>query len=273
MNYFVSYRLLIPTVKTIRFVLCLSLLLSCSPLLHAQVEEADSLATVVEAPPVEYNDDYGEKIGTLSEQSPPEFRQVPDSTIRDLKSRKEFAYANDPSFWKEPEVEMSATNRKGFWDYFYDLFSSKYTKIFAYGILIAFFLFIMYRIVVVNKLFLFYSSKKAKTEEADGDADITDSNLDDKIKQAIAAGEHRMAVRYMYLKALSQLNEKNWIRYHADGTNYEYVSQMSGRKLASEFSSLTRVYDYMWYGEFTVTDEQFDIIHKNFSHFYNAVNS
>ncbi len=44
----------------------------------------------------------------------------------------------------------------------------------------------------------------------------------------------------MYLKALQLLNERQWIRYHADGTNYEYVNQMSGHKLASEFSFLTR---------------------------------
>lgn len=143
----------------------------------------------------------------------------------------------------------------------------------AYFILIAFFIFIIYRIIVVNKLYLFYNSKKAKVLDEGEVTDLHDINLDEKIQQALAASDHRMAVRYMYLKALKLLNEKQWISYHADGTNHEYVSQMSGRKLASEFGFLTRIYDYVWYGEFAVTREQFDIVHNNFSHFYNAVKS
>jgi hypothetical protein len=274
MNYFASYRLLLPTVKTFRFVLCLAALLFGTTLVHAQDDEPVVVDTVV-APHVEFNDDNGLRIGTLPEQEP-EFRQVPDSTIRSLQKQKEFAYANDPKSWeREPVEEIKAEPKgKSFWDHFYSFFSVTTIRRFTYGLLIAFFVFIIYRVIVVNKLFLFTSFKKAKLAPTDGhDEDIADINLDEKIKQTIAAGEHRLAVRYMYLKALHQLNDKQWIRYHADGTNHEYVTQMSGRKLANEFSFLTRVYDYVWYGEFAITNEQFDLVQKNFSHFYKAVNS
>ena len=274
MNYFLSYRLLFPTVKTIRFVLCFAALLCCTSLVHAQDEEPPVVDTVVapveEVPPVTYNDDFSKKIGTVEQI--PVFRQVPDTAIQGLKNRKEFSYANDPNFWK-PEPQVQKTSGKGFWDYFYDFFSSDGVRIIAYFLLISFFVYVIYRIIVVNKLYLFYNSKKAKTVAAGEPSDIQDINLDEKIQQALAAKDHRMAVRYMYLKALKLLNEKQWIRYHADGTNYEYVNQMSGRKQANEFGYLTRIYDYVWYGEFAVTQEQFDIVYKNFSHFYNAVKS
>jgi uncharacterized protein DUF4129 len=275
MNYFVRYRLLFSTVKTIRFVLCFAALLCCTSLVHAQ-DEPPVVDSVI-APPLEEvapvtNNDEGNavKIGTVEQI--PEFRQVPDTAIQGLKGRKEFSYANDPSFWK-PEPKVEKTSSKGFWDYFYDFFSSDGVRMIAYFLLIAFFAYVIYRIIVVNKLYLFYNSKKAKTVAAGEASDIQDINLDEKIQQALAAKDHRMAVRYMYLKALKLLNERQWIRYHADGTNYEYVNQMSGRKQASEFSYLTRIYDYVWYGEFAVTQEQFDIVYKNFSHFYNAVKS
>jgi hypothetical protein len=273
MNYFVSYRSLFPTVKTFRFVLCLAALFFCASLAHAQDEEVVDtvVAPDIVAPPVEYTGDNGEKIEKLSEPGP-EFRQVPDSTIQGLKNRKEFAYANDPGFWK-PEPKIQEAPRKGFWEHFYDFFSADGVKIITYFLLIAFFAFVIYRIIVVNKLYLFYRSGKTKAVAEGDETDIQDINFDEKIQQALAAGNHRMAVRYMYLKTLKLLNEKQWIRYHADGTNYEYVNQMSGRKLASEFSFLTRIYDYVWYGEFAITPEQFDIVHKNFSHFYKAVKS
>ena len=33
------------------------------------------------------------------------FRSVPDSVIKNLQNRKEFAYANDPEYWQREEEE------------------------------------------------------------------------------------------------------------------------------------------------------------------------
>jgi hypothetical protein len=273
MNYFVSYRLLHAAVKRVRVVLCLAALLSGSQVLQAQVDEVlDTTDMVVETPVERETKDTDPKI-TIPE--PAIYRQVPDSIVHKLKKQDEFAYANDPAYWAhepEPEIQTRSHN-KGFWDYFNDFFSGSAIRTITYGALIAFFLFVIYRLIVVNKLFLFYSSKNTKLAAGGEEVDIDDDNLDEKIKKAVEAKEHRVAVRYMYLKALRLLNDRQWIRFHADATNYEYVNQMSGHKLASEFGFLTRVYDYMWYGEFALTEEQFDIVYKNFSHFYNAVNS
>jgi hypothetical protein len=271
MKYFARYRTLIPTVKTVRLVLCLAVLLSGSQLVQAQVEEeVDTTAMAVEAPVEEVTTDTEPKI---SIPEPIVFRQVPDSTARNLKKRDEFAYANDPAYWaREPQKETQP-RQKGFWDYFDSFFSGNAIRTITYTLLIVFFAFVIYRLIVVNKLFLFYADKKTRSADAGEKIDIDDDNLDEKIQKAVDANEHRIAVRYMYLKALQLLNARQWIRFHADATNYEYVSQMSGHKLANDFGFLTRVYDYMWYGEFALTDEQFDIVYKNFSHFYNAVNS
>jgi hypothetical protein len=272
MNVVASYRLLIPAVRTFRFVACLFTLLASSTLVHAQTD-TDSDATHT----------------NITLASPPEYRAVPDSTVNRLKKQDDFEYANDPAYWnneqeeaekrkREEEREQKLQNqeyKKGFWDYFNNFFSGTAIRVITYTVLIAFFLFVIYRIMVVNQLFLFYSSRKAKAKakESAEAADIEDDNLDEKIRKAVQAGEHRKAVRYMYLKTLQLLNERQWIRYHVDATNYEYVIQMSKHKLGNDFSFLTRIYDYVWYGEFSLTKEQFDIVYNNFSHFYNAANS
>jgi len=271
MNYFVSY-LLLNTVKTLRVILCLSALLTGSQAIQAQVID-DSATVAIETPVEEDTENREDTEPKITIPEPVVFRQVPDSTVRDLQKRKDFAYANDPAYWaREPQIQ-ERSRRKGFWDYFNDFFSGSAIRVVTYCILIAFFGFIIYRIIVVNKLFLFYSSTKTKTAVTGEDIDIHDENLDEKIQKAVDVKDHRLAVRYMYLKSLQLLNKGQWIRYHTDATNYEYVNQMSGHKLASEFGFLTRVYDYMWYGEFALTEEQFDIVYKNFCHFYNAVNS
>ncbi|WP_207512836.1 DUF4129 domain-containing protein [Longitalea luteola] len=273
MNYFASYRFFIPTVKSIQLIACLAVLLALSA--GARAQENDTAAAIVEEALIEETTAAPDAEDTYKLPEPPQLRQVPDSIVNNLKKQEEFAYANDPAYWeRDPELPREPRKRnKGFWDHFFNFFSGSTVRTITYGILIAFFLFVIYRIIVVNKLFLFYSSGKTKAVAGGDDMDIEDENLDEKIRKAIAAKEHRPAVRFMYLKVLQLLNERQWIRYHADGTNYEYVIQMSGHKLGNEFSSLTRVYDYVWYGEFTLTEEQFDIVHKNFSHFYNAIYS
>jgi hypothetical protein len=288
MNVVALYRLLIPAVKTFRLMACLVALLALSPLVHAQIV-VDTSEEVMEAPPVETTDHGGTKIGTIP--SPLLFRAVPDSTVRRFKNEKDFEYANDPEYWdieheealkrkreqEQREQELKAERqeyKKGFWDYFYTLFSGNTIRIITYFLLSAFFLFVIYRIMVVNKLFLFYHSKKAKVSDGGGEViDIENDNLDEKIRKAAQTGEHRQAVRFMYLKTLQLLNERQWIKYHVDATNYEYVIQMSKHKLGDDFGFLTRIYDYVWYGEFSLTQEQFDLVYNNFSHFYNAVNA
>ena len=272
MNYFFSYRSLCNRVKTLRVLLCLCALLLGSQVIHAQVYN-DTSTVAIETPVEEDTENTEDTEPKITIPEPVVFRQVPDSTVRDLQKRDEFAYANDPSYWTRERKIQDEPRRKGFWDYFNDAFAGSAIRYITYGILIAFFLFVIYRLIVVNKLFLFYSSSKTKATDTGGDIDITDENLNEKIQKAVDDKDHRLAVRFMYLKSLQLLNERQWIRFHADATNYEYVNQMSGHKLASEFGFLTRVYDYMWYGEFALTEEQFDIVYKNFSNFYNALHS
>lgn len=244
------------------------MLFAAAPWQTLQAQDVEDSESVV-APPVEEEQPVSGNTSTAIPE-PFIFRNVPDSVAKKIQKQKDFAYANDASYWVNEPV---AEERKGFWDYFYSFFSNVAVRTIVYSLLIAFFLFVIYRLVVVNKLFLFYSSKKTKHNDDDEPMNIEDETLDEKIQTAINQNDHRMAVRYMYLKALRLLNQRQWIRFHAEATNYEYVNQMQGRKLAGEFDFLTRVYDYVWYGEFALTGEQFEIVYNNFRHFYNAVNS
>jgi hypothetical protein len=269
MNHFSSYQSLPQKGKVARLALLIPFLmvLLCSQPVRAQEgNEADS--TIPIESPIEEEPVTGYEKTVLPE--PLVYRDVPDSVTRKLKKQKEFAYANDPRYWaNEPQHE----EERDFWAGFYQFFESVTVRTIAYSLLIAFFLFIIYRIIVVNKLFLFYSSKKVKHHEQEEALNIEDEKLDEKIQKTTDEKNYRMAVRYMYLKALQLLNEKQWIHFHAEATNDEYVNQLRGHKLGTEFGFLTRVYDYVWYGEFTLTDEQFNIVNNNFRQFYKGVNS
>jgi hypothetical protein len=192
------------------------------------------------------------------------FRAVPDTTVTRMKGEKEFVYANDPSYWqKEKKVY-----RKGFWDYFFDFFESRTIRVIFYLSVVALAIFVLYRVIVLNNLFIFYSSKKHKQvlEQVES-RELDRSVIDQKIREAIGNKEYNGAVRYLYLKTLYTLNDHNLIRYHADATNSEYISQMKEHKKIREFRFLTQVYEYVWYGKFEINEEQFALVYDSFQNF------
>src|SRR5215204_180758 len=88
----------------------------------------------------------------------PALRSVPDTTVERMKRDKSFAYANDPAYWtKERKVY-----RKGFWDYVFNFFSSDLVRVIFYILIGALIVFVLYRVIVVNELLIFYSSKKKR---------------------------------------------------------------------------------------------------------------
>ena len=196
-------------------------------------------------------------------------RSVPDSVIRRFKNDKDFAYANDAAYWAKQPVDKN--NDKNFLDYLWAFITSKGVRIFVYLLIAAVLLFALYRIVVDNKLYLFYSAPKKLNIGETTEADLQNENIDENIEQAMQAMDYRLAVRWMHLKALRLLNEKELIRFHAQGTNQEYLTQLSSHKEAKNFQYLTHVYDYAWYGGFTLTQQQAETMQQNFNRFYTAI--
>ncbi|HLK31426.1 MAG TPA: hypothetical protein VKT28_22800 [Puia sp.] len=194
-------------------------------------------------------------------------RNVPDSTSRLLKKSKDFEYANDDAYLaKDPEK-----HEKGFWDYFFQLVSSKGAKFFLYALMAAVLLFAFYKIIVDNKLYLFYSKPKRMAAVETNEVEISEDIIDDKIEEALASQDYRLAVRYMHLKVLHLLDKGQLIKYHAQGTNYEYASQLKGSNLSKDFQYLTNVYDHVWFGGFGLNQQQVSIVQQNFNHFYSEI--
>jgi hypothetical protein len=190
-------------------------------------------------------------------------RGVPDSVVESYKNDKDFEYANDPAYWARPKQKSSAN-----WDGIFNFFASDLFKAFIYLILAAIIIYIIYRVIVVNQLFVLSRSRTRRMDDATEDHDsINESTLDSKLNHAISQNDYRSAVRFLYLKTLYGLNGRNLINMHADATNEEYLQQLKEHKLFGDFKFLTRIYEYVWYGEFNITHEQFSVAHNGFKKF------
>ena len=251
-----------------KWLLWLALAVACLiPALSLAQDRDDSILFQSESLPVTagdtgYNDD---KTNYSSEAV---FRSVPDTTVERLKREKSFAYANDPAYW----VKEKFTYKKGFWDYFFDFFASDIVRVMFYVLLGGLVLFVLYRIIVLNDLFVFYSSKKnARSFQDTASPEIDRESIDRLLDEAILQKNYNLATRYLYLKTLYSLNDKQWIQFHPEGTDNEYLEQMSKHRQSRQFRFLTRVYEYAWYGKFNITDEQFATVQNHFKNFHAGI--
>ena len=99
--------------------------------------------------------------------------------------------------------------------------------------------------------------------------DIYAINFNEAIQQAIADKQFRFAVRLLYLKSLRGLADKDIIQWKINKTNLQYLDELRDAPSYGPFASLTRIYEYVWYGEMPINEEQFNDLHQRFIHFSN----
>ena len=93
---------------------------------------------------------------------------------------------------------------------------------------------------------------------------IEQSNIQELIDGALSTDNYRLAVRYYYMLLLQQLTQKNIIDWQAQKTNNEYVYEIKEEKLRAHFTKLTRIYDFIWYGNFVVDKDAFAKAQREF---------
>lgn len=93
---------------------------------------------------------------------------------------------------------------------------------------------------------------------------IKDVNFDHLIEAALKDNNYRLATRYLYLKSLKLLTNKNIIEWHYDKTNSDYINEIKDDTTKSIFKRISYIYDYVWYGEFPIDEA---IYSKNQSDF------
>lgn len=102
----------------------------------------------------------------------------------------------------------------------------------------------------------------APTEEpevflSDEEKIIKSENISDLIEQAVLDGDYRLAIRYYYLQVLRQLNAKDLIRYEFQKTDAEYLNELKKEHFRPELKKLMRIYDFIWYGSFPISENDF----------------
>ena len=100
---------------------------------------------------------------------------------------------------------------------------------------------------------------------------LAEAELSSPISQAEAQGNYALAIRLYYLKALQDLMQQKLIRWQRDKTNGQYVRELSVMALRFPFKNLTRIFDYVEYGEYPVKQAEYDFYKQQFDAFLREV--
>ena len=106
-------------------------------------------------------------------------------------------------------------------------------------------------------------AKRKKTRLVLGEeiaADGTSRDLAEAGLAAARAGDFRTAVRKLYVSLLYEMGERNLIELDDSATNHEYLTSVSRfTALAGPMRYLTDRFDYVWYGMFPSSEEDFAV--------------
>ncbi len=175
------------------------------------------------------------------------------------------------------KYEAKLTNQKNLWDRFVewltywikkifglnDFKSSKnYVEITLKVIAILIVIYVIYLIVkiILNKEgeWVFGKSTTKKIiHDDDIEKNLINVDFEKLIKETLKSGNNRLAIRYYYLWTLKKLSERNMIEWHAEKTNTDYLYEIQSADLRTNFQYLSYLYNYIWYGEFEITEHTF----------------
>lgn len=196
-------------------------------------------------------------------------------TIRQWKNKKEFKYIkNLDSLLKAKQAKEDATQpgHKSFSppSFLDGIFNAALLKMIFWMLAAFFVLLVMYQLIKNKGFFNEVVTKGVEEETAEPGTDILAQNFDPLIQQSCKLGNYRLATRYQFLKTLQLLRDHNQVDYAADKTNSRYVQELPVH-WRNDFARLILSYEYVWYGNFALTLQQYESLQQQYSAFQKKI--
>ena len=169
---------------------------------------------------------------------------------------------------KQPDISMPKVKSSALERFFQSAFLEYLFWFLAGG----FVLFVIFKLFMSKGMFR--RTTKAATSVAPEETVSMESGKDYRTlsRASAAAGDFRMATRYLFLLALQQLHEKELIAFAPDKTNSMYLQELPGSR-RNGFARISLYYEYAWYGHAPLTTETFVGIEISFNAFLNTINN
>ena len=177
--------------------------------------------------------------------------QIEEDALRDgdqVRQRRQRAPQNKA---KAPEIEKTPDDDE----------ASGVGTYLMYALIIAIVLGLVWYILKARNAGMFKGEAVDVAEESEYIAfeeNIHEIEFEDEITRAVRLGNYRKAVRLRFLNVLKDLTDRGHIQWRINKTNFEYIAEIQPQTaLKKDFTDITLLYEYIWYGEFTITEKEY----------------
>ena len=184
-------------------------------------------------------------------------RQVSQAKLNKYLSDPDYAYANDPQYWKEDDVQQKPGS---FWNFLSN-------KVFQWILFLGVFCLILFGLDQLARESNFkWFTRTAKQGNLTGEEPVLIEGVDyeETIRKFQLEGNFRMAIRFMYLRLIHTASEKNLIQIRDSTTNAEIAKAFGTHPQAAEFRFLATAYEYIFYGDFHPGPQLFEALQTRF---------
>ena len=108
--------------------------------------------------------------------------------------------------------------------------------------------------------FVFDKAKSKIEMEEELDEHTEDSDLQLVLNEALRQEDYSMSIRVVFLLTIQGLGQRELIKLEKGRTAKEYINALSDDRIYKALTDLNYLYNYSWYGGFTVT--KIDYIHS-----------
>jgi len=117
-------------------------------------------------------------------------------------------------------------------------------------------------------------SKQELLHDSSPVADIKELEIDILLKEAMASGNYRLAIRIYFLGLLKKLDEDGFIVWKKNKTNRDYLSELFSKQYYyEELKILTLAYEQVWYGDHTLSIQTYEEIISTFKAVNQKINT
>lgn len=187
-------------------------------------------------------------------------RKIPDAAIENLTRKDAYWYAN---LSPERRHASKALNNNNFW--WQQRWLGYLSRLIVIGIVVTAIVFLLKSGDI--QLFKKQQPPVALPKEGLAVNDFFSTDISKEIAEAVAAGDWRQATRLLYWQSLKKLVDEKLLAYNSHTTNSQYVMQLRSTPYHQQFAQLTRIFEYVWYGNAPLTAATFNILHQQFVNF------
>ncbi len=235
----------------------------------APAQDGDAVADTV-AVPVQLSAEEGSSravFDSIGPALPADVRSIPQPVIDSLQRADDFWYANSAK--RKKAVPTPATNQVN-----RSFFQQRWFRNLLWAVILASFCGVVLWYLISSNILLFRKRARLVESPAETDEnneDIFSRNFEKEIEAAADGGNFRLAVRLHYLHTLKELSDRRLIDYRHGRTNRDYVAQLKDLALYKAFFRLTRNFEYIWYGQFPLSAEAYELLQADFANFKNSL--